>query len=507
VLLAASEVVPFAKTGGLADVAGSLPQALARRGHQCAVILPLYRSSRAGKIPLHRIDRSFTVPIGGSVVTGNLWQAALPDASVSVYLVEQPTYFERDDPAQGRGLYQLNLPDGKKSDYPDNSERFVFFNRAVLEAIRLLDYWPDVLHNNDWQTGLVPVYLREEHSRRLAPDLRARFSRIRTVFTIHNIAYQGLFWHWDMPLTGLDWRLFNHEQLEFYGKLNFLKAGIVFSDAITTVSPTYAREIQTPYYGCGLEGVLAERRNRLTGIVNGVDYAVWNPETDPHIAANYDPEMVVEKKPICKTALQRRYGLPEKPKIPLLGIVSRLVEQKGIHLVGKTADSWLTQDDGAQLVVLGEGDPVYHRMLQDLQMRHSDRVGLTLGFDEVLAHQIEAGADIFLMPSEYEPSGLNQLYSLKYGTVPVVRATGGLADTIVDATPENLAAGRATGFSFLANYAGAFLVAVERALDCYRHHPNQWLQIMQTGMRQDWSWDHSAIEYEKLYSQVCRGIR
>jgi starch synthase len=510
VLLAASEVVPFAKTGGLADVAGSLPRALARRGHQSAVILPLYRCARAGKIPLHPIHRSFTVPIGGRPVKGSLWQAALPDTSVSVYLVEQPTYFERDDPAQGRGLYQLNLPDGKKSDYPDNCERFVFFARSVLEAIRLLDYWPDVLHNNDWQTGLVPVYLREEYGRRLAPDLRARFNRIRTVFTIHNLAYQGLFWHWDMPLTGLDWRLFNHEQLEFYGKLNFLKAGIVFSDAITTVSPTYAREIQTPYYGCGLEGVLAQRRERLTGIVNGVDYAVWNPETDPHIAANYNPETVTQKKPICKAALQRRYRLPEKPKVPLLGIVSRLVEQKGIHLVGKTVESWLTSSttrDGAQLVVLGEGDPVYHRMLQDLQARHPDRVGLTLGFDEVLAHQIEAGADIFLMPSEYEPSGLNQLYSLKYGTVPVVRATGGLADTIVDATPENLAAGRATGFSFIANYAGAFLSALERVLDCYRQHSDQWLQIMQTGMRQDWSWDRSALEYEKLYSQICRGIR
>jgi starch synthase len=510
VLLAASEVVPFAKTGGLADVAGSLPRALARRGHRCAVILPLYRCARAGKIPLQRLDGNFSVPIAGRAVTGSLWQASLPDASVPVYLVEQPAYFERDDPAQGRGLYQLNLPDGKKSDYPDNCERFVFFSRAVLEAIRLLDYWPDVLHNNDWQTGLVPVYLREEYGRRLAPDLRARFNRIRTIFTIHNLAYQGLFWHWDMPLTGLDWRLFNHEQLEFYGKLNFLKAGIVFSDAVTTVSPTYAREIQTPYYGCGLEGVLGPRRDRLTGIVNGVDYAVWNPETDPHIAANYNPETVREKKPICKAALQRRYRLPEKPKVPLLGIVSRLVEQKGIHLVGKTAESWLTSSnpsDGAQLVVLGEGDPVYHRMLQDLQARHPDRVGVTLGFDEVLAHQIEAGADIFLMPSEYEPSGLNQLYSLKYATVPVVRATGGLADTIVDATPENLAAGRATGFSFIANYAGAFLSAVERALDCYRLHPDQWLPIMQTGMRQDWSWDHSALEYEKLYSQVCRGIR
>lgn len=513
-LLAASEVVPFAKTGGLADVAGSLPRALARRGHQCAVILPLYNSARLSKTPIRPTKLTFTVPIGDRRVTGTLWQATLPDSTVPAYLIEQPAYFERDNPAQGRGFYQLNLPNGQKGDYPDNCERFVFFARAVLEAMRLLNYWPDVLHINDWQTGLIPVYLREEYTRRLSPDLRNQYSRIRTLFTIHNIAYQGLFWHWDIPLTGLDWRLFNHRELEFYGKLNFLKAGIVFSDAITTVSPTYAREIQTPYYGCGLEGVLYERRDRLTGIVNGVDYAVWNPAADSHVAANYIVNNVGTKKPICKAALQRQFGLQENPKIPLLGIVSRLVEQKGIHLVVKTAESWLVPPrpalslerrgatSGAQLVVLGEGDPVYHRMLKELQTRHSDRVGLYLGFDEVLAHQIEAGADIFLMPSEYEPSGLNQLYSLKYGTVPVVRATGGLADTIVDASEANLAAGRATGFSFLANFSGAFLSTVERALDMYCRRPDQWLQLMKTGMRQDWSWDHSAAEYERLYAKI-----
>jgi starch synthase len=506
-LLAASEAVPFAKTGGLGDVAGTLPRALARRGHQCALILPLYTSARAGRIPLTPTNLNFVVPIGGRKVSGALWRSTLPESNVPVYLVEQPNYYERDNPAQGRGLYQLTLPNGQKQDYPDNCERFVFFARAVLEAIRLLNFWPDVLHNNDWQTGLAPVYLREEYRRLLLPELQARYAKIRTLFTIHNLAYQGLFWHWDMPLAGLDWRLFNYQQLEFHGRINFLKAGIVFSDAITTVSPTYAREIQTPYYGCGLEGVLAERRDRLLGIVNGVDYAVWNPATDPHLAANYDVTKVGENKPICKAALQRRFDLPEKPKVPLFGVVSRLVEQKGIHLVGKTADTWLTSDDGAQLVVLGEGDPSYHRMLKDLQERHPDRVGLLLGFDETLAHQIEAGADIFLMPSEYEPSGLNQLYSLRYGTVPVVRATGGLADTIVDCTEETLAAGRATGFSFLANYPTAFLSAVQRALDLYRHRPDRWLQVMHTGMRQDWSWDRSAVEYEKLYSKLTGKLR
>jgi starch synthase len=512
-LLAASEVVPFAKTGGLADVAGSLPRALARRGHECAVILPLYSCVRSSRISLEQTNLHFTVPIGNRKVTGALWRALLPDSSVPAYLVEQPGYFERDDPAHGRGLYQLNLPNGKKGDYPDNCERFLFFARAVLEVIRLLDYWPDVLHLNDWQTGLVPVYLKEEYQRRLPSSLRARFQKIPTLFTIHNIAYQGVFWHWDMPLLNLDWKLFNYRQLEFYGRINFLKAGIVFSDAITTVSPTYSREIQTPYYGCGLEGVLAERRDRLTGIVNGVDYGVWNPATDSHLAATYDVNTAAEKKPICKSALQRRFQLPEKPRIPLLGIVSRLVEQKGIHLIGQTADFWLNRtrrdDPGseAQLIVLGEGDPAYHRMLVDLQARHPNRVGLFLGFDESLAHQIEAGADIFLMPSEYEPSGLNQLYSLKYGTVPVVRATGGLADTIVDATDANLAAGRATGFSFLANHSTAFLETVQRALEMCRRQPDTWLKLMKAGMSQDWSWDRSAAEYEKLYSNLRAHIK
>jgi starch synthase len=508
-LLAASEVVTFAKTGGLADVAGSLPRALARRGHECAVILPLYSCVRSGRIPLQRTDLQFTVPIGPRKVMGTIWRAQLPDSAVPVYLIEQAAYFERDNPAQGRGLYQLNLPTGQKGDYPDNCERFVFFARAVLEAIRLLNYWPEVLHLNDWQTGLAPVYLKEEYQRRLAPNLREKYGRIRTLFTIHNIAYQGLFWHLDMPLTGLDWRLFNYRHLEFYGKINFLKAGIVFSDAITTVSPTYAREIQTPYYGCGLEGVLTERRDRLAGIVNGVDYAVWSPASDPHLATNYDVNTVAEKKPICKAALQRRFRLLENPKIPLLGIVSRLVEQKGVQLIGRTADFWLNRtrrddpDSEAQLVVLGEGDPAYHRMFVDLQARHPSRVGLYLGFDEALAHQIEAGADIFLMPSEYEPSGLNQLYSLKYGTVPVVRATGGLADTIVDASGANLSEGRATGFTFLANNPATFLITVQQALETYRRHPETWLQLMKTGMQQDWSWDRSAAEYERLFAKIA----
>ena len=495
-LYVASEVLGFAKTGGLADVAGSLPRALARRGFECAIMLPLYRSARTGSIPVTPTGHSLTIPVGSRSVAGSIWQATLPDSEVPVYLIDQPDYFDRDDPAAGRGLYQFSLPDGRKRDYPDNSERFIFFARAVLESLPLLDYWPDVIHANDWQSGLIPVYLQEEYKTRVGYD------QIRTLFTIHNIGYQGQFWHWDMLLTGLEWRLFNFRQLEFYGQLNLLKAGIVFADVISTVSPTYAREIQTPYYSGGLDGVLAERRERLFGIVNGVDYQIWNPATDPHLIAKYDETTVTEQKPLCKAALQKRYGLPQEPRTPVLGMIARLVEQKGLDLLGKAAETILKQ--GVQLTILGDGDPVYHQMLADLQKRHPNQVGIVFGFSEALAHQIEAGADVFLMPSQYEPAGLNQLYSLRYGTVPVVRATGGLADTIVDCTPENLAAGKATGFSFTAYIPAAFSHAIDRAVTLYRENPQKWLEIMRTGMRQDWSWDRVAAEYEKLYSLVVR---
>jgi starch synthase len=493
-LLAASEVVGFAKTGGLADVAGALPRALARRGWQSAIILPLYRCIRTGTVPLQPTGIALTIPIGPKKVAGSLWRSSLPGSDVPVYLVEQKEYFERDDPALGRGLYQFTAPGGQKRDYPDNCERFVYFCRAVLEAIRLLDLRPGVLHLNDWQTGLAPVYLKEVY--RKTPG----YSDMRTLFTIHNIAYQGQFWHWDMLLTGLDWKLFNQSQLEFYGQLNLLKAGIVFSDYISTVSPTYAKEIQTPYYGCGLQSVLSERNDRLCGIVNGVDYSVWNPATDPHIAATYDADTVVAGKPLCKAALQRRFHLPQEPRTPLLGIVARLVEQKGMDLVSKAAETML--QGNLQLVILGEGDPVYHEAFRALRARFGERMGLTLGFDEALAHQIEAGADIFLMPSFYEPAGLNQLYSLKYGTVPIVRATGGLADTIANCTSESLARGTATGFSFIAYTPAALLETVERALSLYRQQPEKWLRLMQTGMRQDWSWDRIAGEYEKVYGKL-----
>jgi starch synthase len=493
-LLAASEVVGFAKTGGLADVAGSLPRALAKLGHECVVVLPLYRVARNGKVPIAPTGMTFSVPVGQRTVDGRLWRATLPDSDVPVYLVEQPEYFDRDDLAQGRSLYQFTLPTGQKRDYPDNCERFVFFCRAILESLRLLDFWPDVLHLNDWQTGLVPVYLRELYGGQHG------YNRVRTLLTIHNLAYQGQFWHWDMLLTGLGWHLFNFHQLEFYGQLNFLKAGIVFADFLSTVSPTYAKEIRTAHYGCGLEGALEERCNRLFGIVNGVDYQVWNPGTDTHLAARYDVNTVAERKRLCKDALQKRFGLAQQPRAPLLGMIARLVEQKGIDLLGKVAEQLVRE--GAQLVVLGDGDAVYHRMLSDLHNRFPTSVGVSFTFDEPLAHQIEAGADIYLMPSQFEPAGLNQLYSLKYGTVPVVRVTGGLADTITDCSPEALSADRATGFTFVPYGPAAFLNALHRALAMYHEAVDKWLALMRCGMRQDWSWEHVALEYEKLYDRV-----
>jgi starch synthase len=500
ILYAASEVAGFAKTGGLADVAAALPRALAQRGHEVAVMMPLYRAVRAGGHTLEPTGVSVSATIGDRTVTGSFQRAKLPGSDVPVLLVEQPHFYERDNPAEGRSFYQWTSPDGRKYDYSDNLDRFVFFCRAILEAPRLLDFWPDVLHVNDWQTGLVPVYLREQYRNHATAELRPNYQRIRSLMTIHNLAYQGLFWHENLPLTGLPWRLYNDEQLEFYGKLNFLKGGLVFADLLNTVSPTYAREIQTRYFGCGLQGVLANRQKHLFGIVNGVDDRVWSPATDRHLPAPYTADTLPQNKPVCKQALQRQYGLAEEPRTPLLGMVSRLVEQKGLDLIGQSAERLLGL--GAQLVFLGEGDLHYHRMLNGLQARHPRRVGVTLGQSEHLAHLIEGGADLFLMPSLFEPCGLSQLYSLAYGTAPIVRATGGLADTVADATPERLAAGTATGFAFIPDAADVFVETVKRAVTLYRDEPERWLQLLRTGMKQDWSWQRSAGEYEALYQRL-----
>jgi starch synthase len=491
--MAASEVVGFAKTGGLADVAGTLPSALNRRGLACDVIMPLYNSARQGAPRPEPTDIVLSVPVGYKNVEGRLWRSSLPDG-VTLWLVEADQYFGRDDPSRGMGPYQHTVPDGTRYDYADNCERFVFFNRAVGEAVQRLPHWPDVVHVHDWQTGLVPVYISEVYRGR-----DERFRRVKTAITIHNIAFQGTFPSWDMQLTDLPAHLYNPGGVEYHNRLSFLKAGIVFSDRITTVSPTYAQEIQTPAFGRGMEGLLRANKHRLVGICNGADYSIWSPEIDRHIAARYSADDLSGKAE-CKRALQSEMGLEEHGERPLFAVVARLTEQKGVGLVCQVAPGML--DKGWQLVLLGEGDKQYHEQLDGLHKRYPRQMGLRLGFDEPLAHRIEAGADLFLMPSSFEPSGLNQLYSLRYGTPPVVRATGGLADTVTDTTPQTLADGTATGFSFGPYHAHQLWLTIERAEGLYRDYKGLFQQVMLNGMRQDWSWDRSAAEYEKMYREM-----
>jgi starch synthase len=500
-LHAASEVAGFAKTGGLADVAAALPPALAQRGLDCAVVVPLYRACRTSRQPLEATDLRFRVPLGERTVEGRVWRSTLPGSQVPVYLIEQPEFFERDDATLGRGLYQFTDGSGQRVDYTDNSARFGFFARAILEVMRLANFWPDILHLHDWQTSLASVYLREHYERWAKPELRPRYESIRTILTIHNLAYQGVFWHLDLPMLGLPWELFTMDKLEFYGKLNFLKAGLVYADALTTVSPTYAREIQTTLLGCGLHGVLMQRRAKLYGIVNGIDEAIWNPAADPHIASIYD-SINLEGKAACKASLQKEFRLAIDPKAPLLGVVSRLAVQKGLDLIEKVVPAFLR--GGAQFVVLGDGDKAYREMMLKMREDFPGQVGVLVAQDEGVAHRIEAGVDVFLMPSRYEPCGLNQLYSLKYGTIPVVHSTGGLADTVIDATTTNVQTGRATGFVFVPATPSSFADALSRCLRMYREQPGQWRALQRAGMAQDWSWRRSAVEYERLYRDVVQ---
>jgi starch synthase len=486
IVFASSEVTPFAKTGGLADVCGALPVDLHRAGHNVCVITPAYRQVKASGLPLEPLGVKFDIPIGNKIVRGRLLRGTLPGSDVPVFFVEQDDYYDRPE------LYRF-----KGEDYKDNCERFVFYSRAVLESIRLLHLQVDVVHCHDWQTSLIPAYLHLEYCHTHG------YENVASVLTIHNLAYQGIFWHWDMLLTGLDWKYFNYNQMEFYGKLNLLKTGIVFADWLTTVSPTYAKEIQSDPLGCGLDGVLRQRSESLSGIVNGVDYSVWNPATDSHLAANYDVCNWHEGKAACKAALQRELGLPEAPRTPVVALIGRLADQKGWDLVLEVMRRWATEMD-VQWVILGTGEPFYHDTLGQIAREYPNRVAARLEFSDVLAHRIEAGADLFLMPSRYEPCGLNQLYSLKYGTVPVVRATGGLVDTVTDATPDNLSAGTATGFSFEELTPGALDSTLRRALSTYWQNEATWRQLVEAGMRQDWSWTASAQRYVEIYASAGR---
>jgi starch synthase len=478
----ATEAVPLAKTGGLGDVVGALLPALERFGHEVALFLPLYRQAREAGLAITPAGLNLRIPLGSSLVEGTVQTTKLPGSNVRVYLIDQPHYFDRP------GLYQA---DGK--DYPDNLERFAFFDRAVLEAIRRLDFRPDILHVHDWQTGLIPVYVDELY--RDEPG----FASVGTLFTVHNLAYQGVFRPENLALAGLDRRPDAAQRLEFHGQLNLLKSALVYADMLSTVSPRYAREIQTPEYGHGLDGLLRARSGDLRGILNGIDMHAWSPAHEPMLAARYDAATAGRGKPLCKAWLQRRVGLAERPDIPLFAQIGRLDPQKGWDLLADVADDLLRGD--VQLIVLGEGQPRYHRLLARLEDRYPGKVRAFLEFSNDLAHQIEAGADLFLMPSLYEPCGLNQLYSLVHGTVPIVRATGGLADTVVDATPRNLAEGTATGFVFDDPTPEALGAAIGRALALWPDRA-AWHRLMAAGMRTDWSWDQAAGTYDALYHEV-----
>lgn len=489
VVTIASEMIPLAKTGGLGDVCGALPVALEEVGCNCIAFLPAYRSALKSSLAVETTDIAFTIPIAGRNVACRLLKTKLPGSNVVVYLIDQPQYFERD------GLYA-----DRQGEYRDNCERYSFFCRASMQAIETLGIKPNIVHCHDWQTGLVPAYI---HARL---GNYSWMNDVASVMTIHNLAYQGRFWHLDMPLTGLDWNYFNWEQLEYYGDLNLMKSGIVFADRVTTVSPTYAKEITRPEHGCGLDALLARRGTDLIGIVNGVDYQQWDPSTDQLLAAQYDQASWATGKAACKLALQQELGLPERSDVPLIGIVSRLAGQKGWDLILPLLRHWLTHRD-VQWAILGTGDKNYENELRDMAVSNPTKLGVRLDFSEKIAHAIEAGSDMFLMPSRYEPCGLNQLYSLKYGTVPIVHATGGLADTVIHASEETLQQGIATGFSFNDYSVVGLERALNEALDFYLHRRRQWAQIIETGMRNDWSWKNSAQRYKEIYLETLQNRR
>lgn len=479
ILFVASEAHPLVKTGGLGDVAGSLPVALQSLRADVRLLLPAYRDAmaRAGKL-----KPVTTLSIPGLNAPVRIMEGKLPETSLITWLVDFPPAYDRP------GNPYLDL---HGQPWPDNAMRFALLAHAAT-ALALgrtqLKWRPDVVHCHDWQTGLVPVLLASEKS------------RPATVFTIHNLSYQGLFPPKTFKALGLAPTLWSPEALEFHGRLSFIKGGIVFADQLTTVSPTYAREIQTPEFGDGLDGLLRHRAARLTGILNGIDDAQWDPARDRFLVKHYSSRQL-RNKAANKLALQQELGLPPETDTPLISMVGRLVQQKGIDLIIDTLPGLMHRP--LQLAVLGSGETGYEETLRKQAVRHAGRLALRIGYDEGLAHRIEAGSDMFLMPSRFEPCGLNQLYSLRYGTVPIVRRAGGLADTVVDATEENIISGKATGIVFRDARAAALLGAVDRAL-ALRRDAVRWKQIMLAGMRQDFSWDRSAEEYLRLYRQALR---
>jgi len=457
VLIASSEVVPFAKTGGLADVAGSLPIALEKLGVDIRVIMPKYASVKTK---------------GSEAVIGK---------GVKVYFVENEDYFNRKE-----------LYGDKFSDYADNLDRFSFFSGEVLERCKAEGFAPDIIHCNDWQTALIPVYLNTLYK------YDPFFSDTRTLFSIHNMAYQGLFDKDQFPKIGLDWALFSINYFEFYGKINLMKAGLVYTDAISTVSPTYAKEILTKEFGCGLEGVLKTREGALCGILNGIDYDAWNPETDTKISRNYSADDIGGKY-MNKEKLQAETGMKVDQDVPLIGVISRLADQKGFDLMAKIIDDLLNMK--VQFILLGTGDNKYHILMNKVAKRHQKNASINLKFDATLAQKIYAASDLFLIPSRYEPCGLGQMISFKYGTVPVVRQTGGLKDSVQEFSPRTM---EGNGFTFEEYKADHFFAALKRGLAAY-HNKKVWPELVKKVMGLDYSWEASAGKYIYLYKKITAG--
>lgn len=474
VLFVASEAVPFAKTGGLADVAGSLPKALRAQGIDVRVVMPKY-----GAVPEKYQEKMrflFATTVDVSWRRQYCGVLETEQDGVPVYFIDNEYYFRRD------GFYG----------YEDDAERFAFFSRAVLDMLPEIGFEPDVIHCNDWHTGLVGVFLK------LLYQGDARYAKIKNVFTIHNLKYQGVFSKQVVPdVLGLAWEYFNNGDLEFFDAVNYMKGGIVYADVVTTVSRTYAKEVQYPYFGEKLDALLRSRADALHGILNGIDYDAYNPQTDAYIFARYDAEQPLGKVE-NKVELQKQLGLPVRRDVPLLAIVSRLVAAKGVDLFAHIVDELLTDED-VQLVVLGTGDRQYEELFKSLAWRYPTKVSANILFHNELAHRIYAASDLFLMPSQYEPCGIGQLIALRYGSIPVVRETGGLKDTI---EPYNKYARTGNGFTF-ANYnAHELLFAIKRALGLYSD-TSQWDSLVKNAMTSDYSWRHSAELYKALYAGLC----
>ncbi len=484
ILFVSAEVYPFAKVGGLADVAGALPKALAELGADVRVITPFYGDiqEKAKNFGIKSAEiKGVPVVIGDDIENFELFSAKLPDSQVPIYFVKSERYFDR------KGIY---FDPKTKKNFPDQAERLVFFAKAVLESADSLKFKPDILHLNDHHTSILPVYLKILH--RHHPIWR----KTASVLTIHNLAYQGVFPASVMELLGLGEEFFYPEgPFEFYGNVNFLKIGILFADVVNTVSPTYAQEIQTPEYGNKLDGVLRSVSQKVFGIINGVDYSVWDPAVDKDIEYNYSADDLSGKR-MMKSSVLRQFKLPEELDVPLLGMIGRMAEQKGFDLVAEILPELIKHD--LKLVVLGSGDPKYEKMFKSAAEKYPKKLSVFTGFNGPLAHKIEAGADMFVMPSRFEPCGLNQMYSLRYGTVPLVRRTGGLADTVID-VDEKPNVG--TGFVFSEYSPQALLNAINRAL-MHFSETKRWRKIILRGMKQDFSWEASARKYLELYKKA-----